>query len=57
MGKKSPACMVLGTTLENLQPGKNAIAVSLNANTHETLAHNGKMIQDTENVDVPARSN
>lgn len=43
--------------LENLQPGKNAIAVSLNANTHETLAHNGKMIQDIENVDVPAHSN
>lgn len=43
--------------LENLQPGKNAIAVSLNANSHETLAHNGKMIQDTENVDVPAHSN
>ena len=49
--------MVLGTTLENLQPGKNAIAVSLNANTHETLAHNGKMIQDTQTVDVPAYSN
>lgn len=43
--------------LENLQPGKNAIAVSLNANSHETLAHNGKMIQDIENIDVPAHSN
>lgn len=43
--------------LENLQPGKNAIAVSLNANTHETLAHNGKMIQDLENIDVPAHTN
>lgn len=40
--------------LENLQPGKNAIAVSLNANSHETLAHNGKMIQDTQTVDVPS---
>lgn len=43
--------------LENLQPGKNAIAISLNANSHETLAHNGKMIQDTEIVEVPAPGN
>lgn len=40
-----------------LPPGKNAIAVSLNANSHESLAHNGKMIQDTEIVQVPAPSN
>lgn len=40
-----------------LPPGKNAIAVSLNANSHESLAHNGKMIQDTEIVEVPAPSN
>lgn len=43
--------------LENLQPGKNAIAVSLNANTHETLAQNGKTIQDTETVEVPTPGN
>jgi hypothetical protein len=43
--------------LENLQPGKNEIAVSLNANSHETLADNGKMIQDPENVEVPAHGN
>lgn len=40
-----------------LPPGKNEIAVSLNANSHESLAHNGKMIQDTEIVEVPAPSN
>lgn len=40
-----------------LPPGKNAIAVSLNANSHETLAHNGKIIEDTEIVQVPAPSN
>ncbi len=43
--------------LENLQPGKNKITVSLNANSHETLAHNGTMIQDTKIVEVPAVSN
>lgn len=42
--------------LENLQPGKNEITVSLNANTHEILTHNGEMIQDTEIVTVPASS-
>ncbi len=43
--------------LENLQPGKNEITVSLNANSHETLAHNGKMIQDTKIVELPAPGN
>lgn len=43
--------------LENLQPGKNEITVSLNVNSHKTLAHNGKMIQDTEIVEVPAPGN
>ena len=42
--------------LEKLQPGKNKISVSLNANTHENLTHNGEMIQDTEIVTVPASS-
>jgi hypothetical protein len=39
--------------LEDLQPGKNEITVSLNANNHMALAHNGKRISDTEVVDVP----
>ena len=38
--------------LENIQPGKNEIIVRLNAHSHETLAHNGKMIQDIEIVEV-----
>lgn len=42
--------------LEKLQPGKNEITVSLNANTHENLTHNGEVIQDTEIVTVPASS-
>ncbi len=40
--------------LENLQPGKNKITVSLNANSHEVLARDRKIIQDTEIVQVPA---
>lgn len=43
--------------LENLQPGKNKITVSLNANSHEVLARDGKIIQDTEIVQVPAPEN
>ncbi len=43
--------------LGNLKPGKNEITVSLNANTHESLAHNGKLIQDTVTIEVPATSN
>lgn len=39
--------------LENLKPGKNEITVSLNSNNHATLAHDGKIIQDTEVVEVP----
>ncbi|OKH27323.1 hypothetical protein NIES1031_08415 [Chroogloeocystis siderophila 5.2 s.c.1] len=39
--------------LENLQPGRNEITVSLNANNHMALAHNGKRIFDTEVVNVP----
>ncbi|WP_066378243.1 MULTISPECIES: hypothetical protein [unclassified Anabaena] len=39
--------------LEKLQPGKNEITVSLNANSHEALVHNGKVIQDTAIIDVP----
>lgn len=43
--------------LENLQPGENKITVSLNANSHEQLVHNGKMIADTEIIDVPQNTN
>ncbi|PIG92636.1 hypothetical protein [Gloeocapsopsis sp. IPPAS B-1203] len=39
--------------LENLQPGKNEITVSLNANNHMALADNGKRISDTEVVNIP----
>lgn len=39
--------------LENLKPGKNKITVSLNANSHQALVHNGKKIEDTETIDVP----
>lgn len=38
--------------LENLKPGRNEITVSLNANSHEALVHNGKVIKDTEIIDV-----
>ncbi|AFY86828.1 MAG: hypothetical protein CLLPBCKN_003510 [Chroococcidiopsis cubana SAG 39.79] len=40
--------------LDNLKPGKNEIRVSLNANNHQVLAHNGKMIEATQIVEVPA---
>ena len=40
--------------LGNLKPGKNQITVSLNTNNHQALAHNGKIIQDTAIVQVPA---
>lgn len=43
--------------LENLKPGKNEITVSLNANSHEALVHDGKMIADTEIIDVPVINN
>lgn len=43
--------------LENLKPGKNEVTVSLNANSHEALAQNGKMIADTEIIEVPATAN
>jgi hypothetical protein len=40
--------------IDNLKPGKNEIRVSLNANTHQALAHNGKIIEATQIVEVPA---
>lgn len=43
--------------LENLPPGQNKITVSLNANNHMALAHNGEPISDTEIVNVVESSN
>lgn len=43
--------------LENLKPGKNKITVSLNANNHRALAHNNRLIEATQIVDVPAVNN
>lgn len=42
--------------LEKLPPGKNRITVSLNTNTHEGFIVNGKLVQDTEIIDIPAKS-
>lgn len=40
--------------LESLPPGRHEITVSLNANGHEALMHNGQPIADTEVLDVAA---
>ncbi len=40
--------------LSSLPPGQQKITVSLNANRHEDLVHNGKPIQDSEIISVPA---
>ncbi|NJM69366.1 MAG: hypothetical protein HC862_03560 [Scytonema sp. RU_4_4] len=42
--------------LENLLPGKNRITVSLNTNTHEGFVSNGKLIQDTEIIEILAKA-
>ncbi|MDJ0735358.1 MAG: hypothetical protein QNJ47_15095 [Nostocaceae cyanobacterium] len=39
--------------LESLPLGKNRVTVSLNANNHAALAVNGKLIEDTEIIEVP----
>jgi hypothetical protein len=39
--------------LESLNSGKNEITVALNANSHEALVHNGKIIKDSEIIEVP----
>ena len=39
--------------LDNLEPGTNEITVTLNANNHDDLVHNGQMIYDTEIIEVP----
>lgn len=41
--------------LDQLPPGKNEITVSLNANSHEALVHNGQVIADTKVVQVQAK--
>ncbi len=38
--------------LESLPSGKNKVTISLNANKHNPLAHNGKLIKDTEIIEV-----
>jgi hypothetical protein len=43
--------------LADLQPGQHKITVTLNANGHENLVHQGKMIEDTEVISVPAIKN
>ncbi|NJR67029.1 MAG: hypothetical protein HC772_19685 [Leptolyngbyaceae cyanobacterium CRU_2_3] len=42
--------------LDGLAPGTHEITVSLNANGHETLMHNGEPIQSTVTVEVPMPS-
>lgn len=39
--------------LDNLEPGTNEITVTLNANNHDDLVHNGKMISDIEIIEIP----
>lgn len=39
--------------LESLPPGRHEITVSLNANGHEALTHNGQPIESTVAIDVP----
>ena len=38
--------------LENLEPGENQVKVTLNANNHADWTSNGKVIEDTEVVQV-----
>lgn len=42
--------------LGNLSPGEHTITVTLNGNGHEDLIYNGKPIQATQMIQVPARS-
>ena len=43
--------------LDNLEPGKNEITVTLNTNKHEDLVVQGKVIKDTEVIQVSADKN
>ena len=38
--------------LETLPPGSNEVKISLNANGHESLMYQGKMIEDVEIIEV-----
>ena len=40
--------------LNNLEPGNNEISITLNTNKHEDLAIGGKVIKDTEFIQVTA---
>ena len=41
--------------LENLEPGRNEITVTLNSNSHENLVHNKQIIADTEIIEITTR--
>lgn len=43
--------------LADLEPGQHKITVTLNANGHENLIHQGRMIEDTEMFSVPTANN
>lgn len=43
--------------LNNLEPGKHEVTVSLNANSHEVLVQNDQPIEDTETIEVPETGN
>lgn len=43
--------------LERLDPGQHKITVTLNANGHEELIHNGQRIEDTEIIEVSLENN
>lgn len=42
--------------LGDLKPGQHEITVELNANSHEVLAHNRKIIKDTKMIEIPVIS-
>lgn len=43
--------------LASLGAGFNKITVTLNANGHEELVHNGQLIEDTEIIEIPVKNN
>ncbi|KST66284.1 hypothetical protein [Mastigocoleus testarum] len=53
-GKKVTRLYASWYYLNNLEPGNNEITVTLNTNKHEDLTVNGKLIKDTESVEVTA---
>lgn len=38
--------------VESLPPGKHQVTINLNANNHQPLAYKGKLIEDTETINV-----